>query len=66
MIKKCCVCRMVKIDGRWQEAQSCSDRKKVTHVYCPDCYRRTMNKINRLGGIGRINQPAPADFAHVA
>ena len=65
MIKKCCVCRMVKVNGRWQKAEYSTEKKKVTHVYCPTCFRKTMNKINRLGGIGRINQPAQADFARV-
>jgi len=65
MIKKCCVCRKVKEKGRWQKAKYSTDQQKVTHVYCPTCFKKTMSMINRLGGIGRINQPAQTDFAQI-
>lgn len=63
MIKKCCVCQKVKEDGGWQKEKYSNAKKQISHVYCPPCFRKTMNRINRLGGLGRINLPDHADLA---
>ena len=53
--------KTVSINGTEYTEDQLTDQQKVTHVYCPTCFKKTMNMINRLGGIGRINQPAQTE-----
>jgi len=42
----CCVCYKVKCEDGWvKQRKTRSD--KYSHGYCPDCYRETMQRIER-------------------
>jgi len=45
MIKKCCVCSMIKMDGTWQISYEHQEGTRVTHAYCPSCFAKTMARI---------------------
>lgn len=47
MIKKCCVCSRIKTEGKWQRTTSTCTEGKITHVYCPTCFAKTMARIRR-------------------
>jgi len=47
MVKKCCVCKRVKAEGKWQEEMSVAVKSGITHAYCPTCFTSTMARINR-------------------
>lgn len=47
MIKKCCVCSMVKMDGKWQSRNVPPAGKRISHAYCPSCFATTMARINQ-------------------
>ncbi|MEW6593585.1 MAG: hypothetical protein AB1413_01815 [Thermodesulfobacteriota bacterium] len=41
----CCICHRTKSDNRWiRSAQSRA--KKVSHGYCPSCYRQLMEQVH--------------------
>lgn len=42
----CCVCHKTKSQNGWGWVkQSISQTRKLSHGYCPDCYRQTLQKI---------------------
>ena len=42
----CCVCYKIKSEDGWVKQQKNRSRK-LSHGYCPDCYRETMQRIER-------------------
>ena len=49
MEKVCCVCNRVKTENDWVKDASRLVLGKVTHSYCPDCYREAMRKVLDFG-----------------
>jgi hypothetical protein len=47
MIKKCCVCSKVKMEGKWQKRDESLAGKCISHAYCPSCFAITMARIKR-------------------
>ncbi|MBU0484977.1 MAG: hypothetical protein KKB30_10745 [Proteobacteria bacterium] len=40
----CCLCHKIKDEKGWSR-QFVLKGKKLSHGYCPDCYRKTMEKV---------------------
>ncbi len=47
MMKKCCVCRKVKMEGKWQSDILILADTRISHAYCPSCFTKTMARIKR-------------------
>lgn len=39
----CCVCQKTKSQAGWIQEQA-SNKGRVSHGYCPDCFHRTMER----------------------
>ena len=46
MIKKCCVCERIKLEGKWQKGIKTPADKRISHAYCPACFTKTLARIN--------------------
>lgn len=66
MIKKCCVCCKVKVDGKWELSTGHCAGQRITHVYCPFCFAETMDWIERYDMIrGRkLSRTVTGGLAH--
>ncbi len=58
MIKKCCVCKKVKNDGKWESGLLVLAGTRISHAYCPSCFAKTMARIKR-------NHPAVVNNARL-
>jgi hypothetical protein len=48
MTRMCCVCSKVEHEGQWRFRHRPSENERVTHGYCPQCYIKVMEDINRF------------------
>ncbi len=48
MTRMCCVCAKVEHEGQWRLGHRPSKNERVTHGYCPRCYLKVMEDINRF------------------
>ena len=61
MQKVCCVCAKTDNGSGWSR-EPLADYRRLSHGYCPDCYRRLMERINNLlrGGCPATNEGCAA------
>lgn len=60
MVKKCCVCRMVKCKDKWDRPKDSFKDEQVSHGYCPSCFVDAMARIVdhsqlRSAGLNRMD-----------
>ncbi|MFZ5797370.1 MAG: hypothetical protein C4563_04935 [Desulfobulbus sp.] len=48
MIKECCVCGKQERNGLWSREPGSPEEYRVSHGYCPVCYREFMERLDRL------------------
>jgi len=46
----CCVCHRVKRRYGWVKGGKAEEGVKLSHGYCPRCFRRTMQKVQDQEG----------------
>ena len=49
MEKMCCVCHRIKRVNGWVKVGKNMAVVKLSHGYCPACYRKTMQKVMDFG-----------------
>lgn len=64
MIKKCCVCSRIKVEGKWQRNTSSFAEEKITHAYCPSCFSKTMIRVRQYASC-KTKQVQNGDLAGV-
>ena len=42
MTTVCCVCRRIRGEQGWLERRRSQDEGRLSHGYCPECYRQAM------------------------
>ena len=56
MIKKCCVCSKVEVEGQWQSGIIALPTTRISHAYCPSCFTKAMARIKRFHPAKGTNQ----------
>ena len=47
MRKICCMCKKTEDSHGWEEQEPDRD-SLVSHGYCPECFRQTMQRLSRM------------------
>lgn len=57
MIRQCCECKRIWLDGRWVYPRTSElENQDISHGYCEECFIRQMALIRSLGKIAKPKQ----------
>jgi len=48
LLKQCCVCKKVVVDGVYVEFQLPADYYNLTHGFCPKCFAEKLEELAKI------------------